>query len=179
VSVCHEFLFVASLSSVSKKKNVIVVLPISYFSLAILTSLSCPLPSQQFPHTMYAVTGTQADTPGNNKIICLKMSDLHKTKHDQDSDADSEDDENDLDDDPILENRYINHRGTINRLRVSDLFPFPFPFIFFNCAFFSFLSHFPPPPFTSACLKTPTLSQPGLIQVSGNGFFCFLFFWKT
>eukprot|EP00301_Raphidiophrys_heterophryoidea_P026162 c8963_g1_i1.p1 GENE.c8963_g1_i1~~c8963_g1_i1.p1 ORF type:complete len:528 (-),score=152.83 c8963_g1_i1:251-1834(-) len=71
----------------------------------------------RFPHTVFLVAGSQADTPQNNAIMCLKLSELHKTKHD-DSDSDSGSDDSDVDDDPIVENRNVRHHGAINRLRI-------------------------------------------------------------
>ena len=38
----------------------------------------------KFPLTSYAVAGTQAERPEQNKIICMKLSDLVRTKHDDD-----------------------------------------------------------------------------------------------
>lgn len=36
----------------------------------------------QFPMSMYLVAGTQADRAHNNKIVMMKLSQMHKTKHD-------------------------------------------------------------------------------------------------
>ncbi|KAJ3213243.1 Glutamate-rich WD repeat-containing protein 1 [Dinochytrium kinnereticum] len=68
-----------------------------------------------FPMTTYVVAGSQAEKAKDNKIYIMKMSDLHRTKHDDDDDAD--DDDEDLDDDPILESRTIPHMGGVNRIR--------------------------------------------------------------
>ncbi|KAL1919021.1 uncharacterized protein VTP21DRAFT_2402 [Calcarisporiella thermophila] len=68
-----------------------------------------------YPATAYVVTGTQADKPDNNEVIVMKMTDLHKTQHDDDL-SDDEEDEN-LDEDPILEHRSIRHKGGVNRVR--------------------------------------------------------------
>lgn len=35
---------------------------------------------QRFPHTVWIVTGTQADVPKNNELTVYKMSSLHKTQ---------------------------------------------------------------------------------------------------
>ena len=67
--------------------------------------------------TTYLVTGTQADSPENNAIYVMKMSQLHRTKHDDDDEA-SDDDDNDLDEDPLLEYKSIQHQGGVNRIRV-------------------------------------------------------------
>jgi ribosome assembly protein RRB1 len=90
---------------------------------------------------MYMVAGTQADNPSKNKIMFMKLSQLHKTRHDGRSpkfcfvlafsqqyivlsvdDSDFEEDDDDvLDDDPILEHRHVPHPGGVNRIRVSLL----------------------------------------------------------
>ncbi|KAI8854318.1 WD40-repeat-containing domain protein [Chytridium lagenaria] len=69
-----------------------------------------------FPMTAYLVAGSQAEKAKDNKIYIMKMSDLHRTKHDDDDEADDNDE--DLDDDPILESRTIPHMGGVNRIRV-------------------------------------------------------------
>jgi len=82
----------------------------------------------KYPHTLYLAAGTQADRASNNKVMLLKLSDLHKTKHD-DRDEDEEDGEDsdsdidDLDEDPVLEERYFSHPGGVNRLRVCPQQP--------------------------------------------------------
>jgi len=73
----------------------------------------------QYPHTAYLVAGTQADSPTNNFIYVMKVTDLHRTKHDDpDNSDDDSDDDDDLDDDPIVEARQIKHHGGVNRLKV-------------------------------------------------------------
>lgn len=37
---------------------------------------------KKFPHTAYIVSGTQADTPSQNEILVMKMSQLHRTQKD-------------------------------------------------------------------------------------------------
>ncbi|KAJ3112009.1 ribosome biosynthesis protein rrb1 [Phlyctochytrium bullatum] len=69
----------------------------------------------KFPMTSYLVAGSQAEREKDNKLYIMKMSDLHRTKHDDDDEAD--DDEDDLDDDPILDFRTIPHNGGVNRVR--------------------------------------------------------------
>jgi ribosome assembly protein RRB1 len=76
----------------------------------------------RFPHTMYYVTGTQADKPKNNEVMVMKVSQLHKT-NDIESDDDDEDkqtEEDELDDDPILEHHSIKHYGGVNRIRMMQ-----------------------------------------------------------
>ncbi|KAJ3007815.1 ribosome biosynthesis protein rrb1 [Thoreauomyces humboldtii] len=70
-----------------------------------------------FPMTTYVVAGSQAEQQKDNKIYVMKMSQLHRTKHD-DGDEDEDDDDEDLDEDPILETRQIPHFGGVNRIRV-------------------------------------------------------------
>lgn len=41
--------------------------------------LSDALPTVQFPHTMYMVTGSQADRPESNMLTLLQLTELHKT----------------------------------------------------------------------------------------------------
>lgn len=81
----------------------------------------------KYPHTAYIVSGTQADHASKNKVMLLKLSDLHRTKHDErDEDDDAEDsdsDPEDLDDDPILEERSFAHPGGVNRVRVCAAQP--------------------------------------------------------
>lgn len=75
----------------------------------------------RFPMTVYVVAGTQATKADENQITIMKMSDLHKTKH-NDNDSDDEDNSDDEDDDhvdgdPVLESRSIAHKGGVNRIR--------------------------------------------------------------
>jgi len=69
-----------------------------------------------FPMTAYLVSGSQAEEQNNNKLYVLKMSQMNRTKYDDDFEDDNSDDG--LDDDPILESRSIPHQGGINRVRV-------------------------------------------------------------
>ena len=87
---------------------------------------ACASWRSQFPYTVYAVAGTQADQPQRNKLVVMKMSSLcrsRRTEDDEsDSDSDSDDDasssgSDDLDDDPILEHQEIRHTGGFNRVR--------------------------------------------------------------
>ena len=71
----------------------------------------------KFPLTAFMVTGTQADKAERNKLTVMKVSELHKTEHDEDSDADDDDDEMALDDDPVLESVEASHPGCTNRIR--------------------------------------------------------------
>lgn len=73
---------------------------------------------KKYPMTAYLVAGSQADSPKNNALYVMKMSSLHRTKHDDDDEASEDEDENDLDEDPILEYKTIPHFGGVNRVRV-------------------------------------------------------------
>jgi hypothetical protein len=42
----------------------------------------------KFPLTCYMVAGTQSSVPAENKVMLLKMSDIHKTVHDNEEDSD-------------------------------------------------------------------------------------------
>ncbi|KAJ2689312.1 Ribosome assembly protein rrb1 [Coemansia spiralis] len=79
-----------------------------------------------FPHTMYAVAGTQADRAYKNQVILMKWSQLHRTINDDKSDEDKDDDDiNDLDEDPILETKTMRHQGGVNRVRVLQSYQSP------------------------------------------------------
>lgn len=75
---------------------------------------------KQYPRTLYAVAGTQAESSRQreNELLVLKLSSLSRMPKDNDSDSDSED-ENDDDDasDPILESKSIPLQSTTNRIR--------------------------------------------------------------
>ena len=85
---------------------------------------------QRFPHSLQAVIGTQADSPENNQLTVLKLSDLSKLPQDDDdeeedvlSDNDNDEgsssasDEGDVDLDPIMEHYSLPHYGGVNRVR--------------------------------------------------------------
>ncbi|GAM25138.1 hypothetical protein SAMD00019534_083130, partial [Acytostelium subglobosum LB1] len=85
------------------------------------------LQRNKYPHTMYMVSGTQADQAKNNKVLVMKVSSLYKTKHDEaDSDDEMSDDEDDDDIDEendgeaLLQTNYINHNGCVNRIRAME-----------------------------------------------------------
>ena len=84
----------------------------------------------RFPHSLYAVAGTQAPTDHDNKLQFLKLSDLDKIKVETEDDVlgdeyDKEDgdeessssDEESVDLDPILESFEYPHQGGVNRVR--------------------------------------------------------------
>ncbi len=50
------------------------------------------------------------------------MSSMYKTKYDNSpEEEEEEEDEEHLDEDPILESRYVKHPGCINRVRVISI----------------------------------------------------------
>ncbi|KAI9350819.1 WD40-repeat-containing domain protein [Obelidium mucronatum] len=70
---------------------------------------------KQFPMTSYIVAGSQAEKAKDNKLYVMKMSELHRTKHDNDDDMDEDSGDEDLDEDPILEFKTVPHNGGVNR----------------------------------------------------------------
>ncbi|KAI8610792.1 WD40-repeat-containing domain protein [Chytriomyces sp. MP71] len=75
---------------------------------------------KHFPMTSYVVAGSQAEKAKDNKLYVMKMSDLHRTKHDNDDDMDDDSGEEDLDDDPVLEYKTVPHNGGVNRVRAMQ-----------------------------------------------------------
>ena len=85
----------------------------------------------RFPHSLYCVAGTQAPATTQNKLMLLKLSDLSKIKveteddilgeeydkEESDDEGDSDDDESEVDLDPSLEHFFLNHEGSVNRVR--------------------------------------------------------------
>lgn len=86
----------------------------------------------RFPHSLIVAVGSQADTPENNRLTIIKMSDLSRIHvetdddilgeeynpskaEDGDSDSDDSDDDNDID--PIVEHFSFDHFGGVNRVR--------------------------------------------------------------
>lgn len=75
------------------------------------------------PLTTYIVGGTQAPHAHTNRIIVMKLSNLHKTGETED-DAEIEDDEDSDHDNeelkqPKMTGAFIKHQGCVNRIRVS------------------------------------------------------------
>lgn len=67
--------------------------------------------------TCYIAAGTQASSGEKNKLMLIKLSDLSRTKFDDEEEAEDEDD-SDVDDDATLTHKAIPHRGGVNRIRV-------------------------------------------------------------
>lgn len=73
----------------------------------------------RFPLTAYLLAGTQADRASQNKLEVLKVSDMHKTKNDDDSDDEAASD-SDEDGEAVVTSRSIAHpTGAVNRVRVG------------------------------------------------------------
>jgi ribosome assembly protein RRB1 len=72
----------------------------------------------KFPMTAYAVAGTQAESASQDRIVCAKMSQLAKTRHDEDSESDDDDSDDEADVDPIVEVQMVPHEGSVNRLKL-------------------------------------------------------------
>ncbi|XP_049850844.1 glutamate-rich WD repeat-containing protein 1-like [Schistocerca gregaria] len=76
---------------------------------------------KKFPHTIYIVSGSQAEEGSENRVSAMRMSRLHRTKYDDDDDEpnmdDSEDSANDTDEEAEVETKWVPHNGTVNRLR--------------------------------------------------------------
>ncbi|OKL58025.1 hypothetical protein UA08_06616 [Talaromyces atroroseus] len=76
-----------------------------------------------FPATVYAVAGTQAETPRakDNELMVLKMSGLGRMERDNETDSESDSDSDDeSSSDPILESKTIPLGSTTNRIRAHQ-----------------------------------------------------------
>lgn len=72
----------------------------------------------EFPHTCYAVAGTQAEAKNQNQVIVMKLSNLKRTFKEHKEESESEDSESEDEEDlPELEAASINHNGCVNRIR--------------------------------------------------------------
>ncbi|KAK9869042.1 hypothetical protein WJX84_006619 [Apatococcus fuscideae] len=71
-----------------------------------------------FPHTIYAVTGSQAATAKANVITLFKLADIAGKRPSQHDSSSSDDDMSDEEEgQPCLSVRQIAHHGAINRIR--------------------------------------------------------------
>ncbi|KAK9960704.1 hypothetical protein ABG768_008547 [Culter alburnus] len=79
---------------------------------------------EQFPLSLVLCAGTQADTALSNRLIVMRMHNLHGTDKEKDenesSDEESDEDEEDEDNKPQLELAMMPHYGGINRVRVTQ-----------------------------------------------------------
>lgn len=92
---------------------------------------SLGLVRSEFPHTVYVVSGTQADKPSLNSIEIFKLSNISGKRRellpkksadgsdmDSDSDSDEDSDEDELGSGtPLLQVRKVAHQGCVNRIR--------------------------------------------------------------
>lgn len=89
----------------------------------------------RFPHCCTAAIGTQANTPENNQLTILKISDLSKIQVETEDDIlgeefnpdaetdDNSESEDEVDLDPVMEHYSVPHYGGINRVRVMPQQP--------------------------------------------------------
>jgi ribosome assembly protein RRB1 len=71
----------------------------------------------KFPMTVYYVAGSQAATKSENKIYCLKWSDMHKTLDEDESCSDEEDENEKQMREPTIRFEGVPHKGAVNRIR--------------------------------------------------------------
>ncbi|KAK2844677.1 hypothetical protein Q5P01_011336 [Channa striata] len=78
---------------------------------------------EQFPLSMLLCAGTQADTALSNRLLVMRMHNLHgteKEKEEEESSDEESDEEEDEDKKPQLELAMMPHYGGINRVRVTQ-----------------------------------------------------------
>ncbi|XP_074540419.1 glutamate-rich WD repeat-containing protein 1 [Halichoeres trimaculatus] len=79
---------------------------------------------EQFPLSMLLCAGTQADTAMSNRLLVMRMHNLHGTEKEKEGEESSEDesdeDEEDADKKPQMELAMMPHYGGINRVRVTQ-----------------------------------------------------------
>lgn len=80
---------------------------------------------ETFPMSCYMVSGTQAARAHVNSLIVMKMSNLHRTSKEKDSDMESDlsDEDSDVEEDdekkPKMACALIKHQGCVNRVRCT------------------------------------------------------------
>ncbi|XP_030606390.1 glutamate-rich WD repeat-containing protein 1 [Archocentrus centrarchus] len=79
---------------------------------------------EQFPLSMLLCAGTQADTALKNRLLVMRMYNLHGTEKDKEegesSDEESDEEEEDEEKKPQMELAMMPHYGGINRVRVTQ-----------------------------------------------------------
>ncbi|XP_028281576.1 glutamate-rich WD repeat-containing protein 1 [Parambassis ranga] len=79
---------------------------------------------EQFPLSMLLCAGTQADTALRNRLLVMRMYNLHGTEKEKEgeesSDEESDEDDEDEDKKPQMELAMMPHYGGINRVRVTQ-----------------------------------------------------------
>ncbi len=82
---------------------------------------------ESFPMSSVMVAGTQASASHINSVIVMKMSNLHRTTKERDSDLESDaesiesDDEETEEKKPKMACALINHIGSVNRIRATEV----------------------------------------------------------
>ncbi|XP_051812717.1 glutamate-rich WD repeat-containing protein 1 [Acanthochromis polyacanthus] len=79
---------------------------------------------ERFPLSMLLCAGTQADTALKNRLLVMRMHNLHGTEKDKEESSDEESDEDEEEDEdkkPQMELAMTPHYGGINRVRVTRL----------------------------------------------------------
>ena len=79
---------------------------------------------KSYPATMYAVTGTQAESrkAKNNELMVMKLSGLSRMDRDRNEESDEDDDDDDEENaEPILETKSIPLSSTTNRIRAHQV----------------------------------------------------------
>ncbi|XP_058715650.1 glutamate-rich WD repeat-containing protein 1 isoform X2 [Poecile atricapillus] len=81
---------------------------------------------EQLPLSVLLCAGTQAETPGRNRVLLMRMQNLHGLRRGKDSDSEEEEEEDEDEEDeegrePQLLLLMAPHYGGINRLRVTSL----------------------------------------------------------
>ena len=80
----------------------------------------------KYPLSVYIVSGSQAEKASENQLYMIKMSNLNKTKYDDDSDVEelSDDDNEDLQEkkngDAEMNTQVVNINASINRIRCMN-----------------------------------------------------------
>ncbi|XP_073458858.1 glutamate-rich WD repeat-containing protein 1 [Aquarana catesbeiana] len=80
-----------------------------------------------YPLTLFLCAGTQSDTAQGNRLLVMKMHNLHRTSKEKEG-SDSESSESEDEDEekkPQLELAMVPHYGGINRVRVTTLMDTP------------------------------------------------------
>lgn len=73
----------------------------------------------KYPYTVYMAAGTQASSASKNQLYLMKLSKLHKTKYDDDSDRDDSEDEDILNDEEgeVQLDSVVGLKHGVNRIR--------------------------------------------------------------
>ncbi|CAG2108638.1 unnamed protein product [Medioppia subpectinata] len=74
--------------------------------------------ADNYPLSTTIVAGTQSGKADGNKVLVLRMSNVHQIKHKADNESDDSDsDSDDEDNEPQLDCIPVEHRGCVNRIR--------------------------------------------------------------